>query len=109
MATDSTARSESALQGRTPGPWVARQYCGDDDNWFVRGPDDEAVCGQGSGQVRGANARAIAATPLLIAALVEAKREMWLSARAQWTMADFKNWAVIQQIDAALDAARGVS
>lgn len=42
----------------------------------------------------------------MIAALVEAKREMWCIARTQWTMADFKNWAVIQQIDAALDAAR---
>lgn len=40
------------------------------------------------------------------AALVEAKREMWLAARSQWTLADFKNWAVIQQIDGALSDAR---
>lgn len=40
-------------------------------------------------------------------ALIEAKREMWLTARHQWTMADFKNWAVIQQIDAALEQADG--
>lgn len=35
-------------------------------------------------------------------ALEAANREMWESARHQWVMADFKNWAVIQQIDAAL-------
>lgn len=40
------------------------------------------------------------------AALVEAKREMWVGARSQWTLADFKNWAVIQQIDAALTKGR---
>lgn len=42
----------------------------------------------------------------LLEALVEAKREMWSIARHQWTMADFKNWAVIQQIDAALALAK---
>jgi hypothetical protein len=42
----------------------------------------------------------------MTAALVAAKREMWIAARHQWTLADFKNWAVIQQIDAALDKAR---
>jgi len=42
----------------------------------------------------------------LLAALVAAKQEMWLAARDQWTMADFKNWAIVQQIDAALDKAR---
>lgn len=43
----------------------------------------------------------------LVAALIAAKQEMWLTARHTWTMADFKNWAVIQQIDAALEAADG--
>ncbi|PWJ81511.1 hypothetical protein C7441_11043 [Pseudaminobacter salicylatoxidans] len=43
----------------------------------------------------------------LVAALIAAKQEMWLAARHQWTMADFKNWAVIQQIDAALEKADG--
>ena len=42
------------------------------------------------------------------AALVEAKREMWIGARSQWTMEDFKNWAVIQQIDDALAALRAL-
>jgi len=42
----------------------------------------------------------------LVEALVEAKRELWMIARGQWTLADFKNWAVIQQIDAALNRAR---
>lgn len=55
-----------------------------------------------------ANARLITAAPDLYAALVEAKQEMWLAARHQWTMADFKNWAVIQQIDAALEKADGL-
>lgn len=35
-------------------------------------------------------------------ALIAAKREMWMGARDAWTLEDFKNWAVIQQIDAAL-------
>lgn len=42
----------------------------------------------------------------LYEALVEAKRELWAGARHQWTSADFKNWAVIQQIDAALAKAK---
>lgn len=53
-----------------------------------------------------AHANLVKAAPAMMAALIEAKREMWLIARDQWTMADFKNWAVIQQIDAALDLAR---
>lgn len=57
--------------------------------------------------MREANARLIAAAPALFEALVAAKQEMWMAARDQWTMADFKNWAVIQQIDAALARARG--
>jgi hypothetical protein len=62
--------------------------------------------------------RAIAALPAVSApvavrvkaeaALVEAKREMWIGARSQWTMEDFKNWAVIQQIDDALAALRAL-
>lgn len=43
---------------------------------------------------------------IAVEALVQAKREMWMIARNQWTMADFKSWAVIQQIDAALAVAR---
>lgn len=53
-----------------------------------------------------AHANLIKSAPALMAALIEAKREMWMIARDQWTMADFKNWAVIQQIDAALVKAR---
>ena len=69
------------------------------------------------GKISGTIADAIAALPpaddaveALVkaeAALVEAKREMWIGTRDRWTMADFKNWAVIQQIDAALAAIRG--
>jgi len=51
---------------RTAGPWTARQYCGKDDSWFVRGPSDERVCGSGSGHVIEANARLIAAAPDLL-------------------------------------------
>lgn len=43
----------------------------------------------------------------MLEALIAAKQEMWLVARHQWTMADFKNWGVIQQIDAALEKADG--
>lgn len=35
-------------------------------------------------------------------ALVASKRELWDGARHSWTLEDFKNWAVVQQIDAAL-------
>lgn len=55
-----------------------------------------------------AEALLIAAAPDLKAALIAAKQQMWLAARDQWTMRDFKNWAVIQQIDAALTKATGV-
>jgi hypothetical protein len=49
------------------GPWVARPYGGStDDSWYVRGPSDQPICGQGSGQVRGVNARLIAAAPELL-------------------------------------------
>lgn len=54
-----------------------------------------------------ADARLMTAAPELYAALITAKQEMWLSARSQWNMSDFKNWAVIQQIDAALEKADG--
>ncbi len=52
-------------------------------------------------------AQIITAAPELYEALVEAKKELWLTARVNWTMADFKNWAVVQQIDAALEKADG--
>jgi len=32
-------------------------------------------------------------------ALLAAKQHMWIDAAPCWTMADFKNWAIIQQID----------
>lgn len=51
----------------------------------------------------------IAAAPDLKAALIEAKKALWIGARDQWNLSDFKNWAVIQQIDAALEKATGVA
>lgn len=54
-----------------------------------------------------ANARLIAAAPDMHAALVAAKQELWMLSRHQWTMDDFKNLAVVQQIDAALTKADG--
>ena len=41
-------------------------------------------------------------------ALIEAKKALWIAARDQWNLSDFKNWAVVQQIDAALTKADGV-
>lgn len=43
----------------------------------------------------------------LFDALVAAKQELWLQARHQWTMRDFKNFAVVQQIDRALQNVDG--
>ncbi|MDX2334635.1 hypothetical protein [Brevundimonas vesicularis] len=63
--------------------------------------------GQFGDEERKANARLMSAAPDLKAALVAAKQQMWLAARDQWTMRDFKSWAVIQQIDAALSKADG--
>lgn len=54
-------------------------------------------------------ARVMAASDDLLEALVQAKKALWLDARAQWTMADFKAWPVVQQIDAALTKATGVA
>lgn len=38
-------------------------------------------------------------------ALEAAKREMWAGARPYWTREDFERWAIIEQINAALDKA----
>lgn len=47
----------------TAGPWAARKYVGNDDNWYVRGLNEERVCGQGAGMVSEHDARLIAAAP----------------------------------------------
>ncbi len=53
------------------------------------------------------DARLFAAASEMFAALVAAKQALWIEARSGWALADFKNWAVVQQIDAALDKADG--
>lgn len=45
--------------------------------------------------------------PALYHALIAAKKEMWDMARRDWTMGDFNNWAVMQQINAALTLSDG--
>lgn len=68
-----------------------------------RQPGDVAfILNVPNGEVTFSDLNRAAAAPEMADALVAAKREMWASARAEWTMSDFKNWAVIQQIDAAL-------
>lgn len=57
--------------------------------------------------VNSASADDMSLVPEMIGALVEAKRELWSIARHQWNLADFKNWAVVQQIDGVLAKARG--
>lgn len=47
------------------------------------------------------------ALPDLYAALTVAKRELWNFSMARWNLSDFKNFAVVQQIDAALSKADG--
>lgn len=59
-----------------------------------------------SGAIASAALSAVGATEMYDA-LVAVKQEMWLSARTQWTLADFNNWAIIQQINAALTKADG--
>jgi hypothetical protein len=54
-----------------------------------------------------ATARMFAAAARLHTALIAAKQEMWMMCRTSWNMADFKNFAVVQQIDAALTLADG--
>lgn len=55
-----------------------------------------------------AAARKAAAAPELYEALVAMKKELWMTSRHQWTVADFKRWAIIQQVDAALQKADGM-
>ena len=38
-----------------------------------------------------------------VAALVECKRELWRGANGHWTIEDFRGWAIVRQINAALD------
>jgi len=114
----------------TPGPWRIANCDvhpteGDDGRRFldiiagpeVRSPYEPMVSGfidcggmsicQVQHGPREANANLIAASPDLYAALVAAKQELWLVARHQWTMSDFQNWAVVQQINAALTKVDG--
>lgn len=55
-----------------------------------------------------ATARLFAAASDLKAALIEAKRELWKLSMGEWNLSDFKNFAVVQQIDRALQKADGV-
>jgi hypothetical protein len=99
-----------AITHHTPGPWKFDQTTGavsmddGDVEALVATVNFESV----SERQANADGRLIAAAPDLYAALVEAKQEMWLVARHNWTMADFKNWASVQQIDAALEKADGI-
>lgn len=52
------------------------------------------------------NARLQGALHEAKAALIEVKREMWREAQPKWTMADFLNWAIVQQITSAIARAR---
>jgi len=46
--------------------------------------------------------------PALYAALVEAKKALWIAHRHMWNRSDFDNFAAVQQINAALTLADGV-
>lgn len=43
----------------------------------------------------------------LYAALVEAKKALWMEHRQMWNLKDFNNFAVVQQINAALTLSDG--
>lgn len=45
--------------------------------------------------------------PALYAALVEAKKALWIAHRGMWNLEDFNNFAAVQQINAALTLADG--
>lgn len=90
-------------------PW---QLAVDSDGWPMVHNTGDVICVPDPNHHAGcawdvARFRLISAAPDLLAALITAKREMWIGARDQWNLSDFKNWAVIQQIDAALEKATG--
>lgn len=94
----------------TAGPWIVEPI-NDGLTYQVttaEGDGFTVICETpGGDDADKANAQLICAAPDLLAALVKAKQALWIGARDQWTMADFKNWAVIQKIDAVLSKARG--
>jgi ABC-type nitrate/sulfonate/bicarbonate transport system substrate-binding protein len=101
------------IDAHTPGPWEIVRY-GDGDSLVIHDSrGDWRVCFLATpgddGDFEGikANARLIAAAPELLEAVVAAKRELWDIARGQWNLEDFKNWALVQQIDTALAKVRG--
>lgn len=96
------------IAAHTAGPWSYSQESIDPEWYIVTIKGGMIVANVNAHFHQEANARLIAAAPDMRAALIEAKQEMWLGARHAWTMADFKNWAVIQKIDAALEMADGM-
>lgn len=104
-------RTPSRAQKWTPGPWIFyADVPSTDPDWHIVTTENKMrvlanVHIEPGNQMDSANAHLIAAAPDLYDALVNAKKEMWLDARSSWTLTDFKNWAVIQQIDAALTKA----
>jgi hypothetical protein len=111
MNTAAKNRSRLISPPFTPGPWMVEPINGG-QTYQITSAEDRHIAVIAETPVDGtgrdeANAKAIAALPDLYGALIEAKREMWDMARASWTRDDFKNWAVIQQIDAALTNADG--
>lgn len=88
MADTSNARSESVLQGHTPGPWLAEQYGGTrEDSWFVYSPLGR-ICG-GANKVSGPDARLIAAAPELLEAGIE----------AEWFLAHYADYIATVPVD----------
>lgn len=91
----------------TPGPWSTAE-----GSLYVYSAEGNYVADAGCSNVylgdeARANRNLIAAAPDLLEALIAAKRELWDIAREQWNLEDFNNWAVVQQINAALEKADG--
>lgn len=86
-----------------PVAWRVKDFA---DGWILCHSEAEA---RGEAEGAGNLVQPLYATADLVEALVAAKQHMWIDAASHWTMADFKSWAIIQQIDAALTKADGVA
>jgi len=106
---DPESVANTNLRNAAPDLLEALQECRAKLSGFVGACAEMTDCGPDVEALKRADAAiAKALIRKLALALVEAKRSMWIDARATWTMTDFTNWAVVQQMNEALAEARSV-